>query len=187
MSSFTGLVHASNVIRAGFAIVALAASALGGTAAYADPTSSCSASALSAVYVDSTGAAGSVDREYGFKNRSTKSCDLRGYPTVEMLTSSDRLLSTTEVDAPGAWGIAVKPISLAAGAVAYFGLHYAAATGYGNLRCPTSSALELTAPGTTRGTELHGRGGRIRPFGGTTTHLHCGIVHVSAITATRFQ
>lgn len=148
----------------------------------------CAASQLSPVYVLSTGAAGSVDGEYGFENRSSGRCRLIGYPRVRMLIRSGAALSTTERHAaPGAFGIRAKPVSLGHGSVAYFDIHYAAATGFGNLTCPTSAALDLAAPGDRTGLVLRGAGGRIRPFGGTTVHLHCGIVHVTPVTAKRFQ
>lgn len=147
----------------------------------------CSAGQLSLVFVDSTGAAGSTDVEYGFRNRAAHACVLEGYPVVRMLKASGASLSTTEVHTPGAWGITPKPVDLAHGKIAYFGIHFADATGYGRLQCPVSGALELTAPGTSTGHVLHGRGGRIRPFGGTTVHLRCGVVRVSAVTAKRFQ
>ncbi len=147
----------------------------------------CAASRLATVYVNTTAGAGSRDGEYGFRNRSAGRCRLRGYPAVQMLKLSGAALSTTDEPAPGAYGIAVTPVTLAPGAVAYFGVHYAASTGYGTLRCPTSAALKLTAPGTAAGLTLHGPGGRIQPYGGSIPHLHCGILHVSALTARRFQ
>ena len=137
--------------------------------------------------MNSTGAAGSTDGEYGFRNRSAHACALAGYPAVRMLRTSGASLSTTELHAPGAWGITVKPVVLAHGEIAYFGIHFADATGYGRLHCPVSGALELRAPGDGDRLLLRGRGGRIQPFGGTTVHLHCGVVHVSAVTAKRFQ
>jgi len=170
------------------AIVVFAALALpvsGGAARASVPA--WTASQLAPLYVNSTGAAGSIDGEYGFRNRSTRRCGLRGFPKVQMLTRSGGALPTTEQHAPGAYGIKVKLVTLGRGSVAYFGLHYAAATGFANLSCPTSAALRLTAPGVAGGMVLHGAGGRIRPFGETTVHLHCGIVHVSAVSAKRFQ
>ena len=166
---------------------AAVALAVGVARGAAGSTPGCAAAELSPVFVDSSGAAGSTDVEYGFKNRSAQRCELEGYPTLRMLKASGASLTTTELHANGSWGITVKPVVVAPGSVAYFGIHFAAATGYGRLHCPTSAALRLTAPGTTTGLVLRGRGGRIQPFGGTTEHLRCGIVHVSAVTAKRFQ
>lgn len=160
----------------------------GGTVARAATSlRACSAGELAPVYVDSTAAAGSRDAEYAFKSIGGRRCELTGFPKVQMLAASGAALSTTELHASGAFGITVGPVILADGSPAYFDIHYAAATGYGNLRCPMSAALSLVAPGDRRGGVVHGVGGRIEPFGGTTVHLHCGIVRVSAVTAKRFQ
>jgi hypothetical protein len=149
---------------------------------------SCSASELSAVYVNTTGAMGSRDAEYGFKNTGARQCTLRGYPTVQMLTSAGAKLSTSlSHAATGAMGITLKSVSLAHGAVAYFDLHYASQTGFGTLKCPSSAALRLTAPGEMAGSVLHVTGGEIRPYGGSIPHLHCGIIEVTPVTAKRFQ
>jgi len=148
----------------------------------------CTAGELRVVYVNTTGAAGSRDAEYGFTNTGTASCTLRGYPTVQMLTSSGAKLSTTlSHAAAGAMGIPLKTVPLAHRAAAYFDVHYASQTGFGTLKCPTSAALRLTAPGQMAGTVLHGAGGEIQPYGGSIPHLHCGIVAVTPITGKRFQ
>jgi hypothetical protein len=157
--------------------LALALSGAGAQARTSTPL--CSARQLSAIYVDSSGAAGSVDGEYGLENTSTHRCEISGYPNVQMLKASGKKLST--------YGVTVKPVALAHKAVAYFGVHYAAQTGYGNLKCPTSAALRITPPGTTVGLVLHGPGGKIQAYGGSIPHLHCGILGVSAVSAKRFQ
>jgi hypothetical protein len=175
--------------RLAFALAAGAlAVALTGAAAKASATTPlCSAHQLSAVYVDASGAAGSVDVEYGFENTSTHRCEISGYPGVQMLKASGQKLATDEQLATGAYGITVKPVLLAHKAVAYFGVHYAAQTGYGNLKCPTSVAVKLSPPGTSVGLLLHGQGGKIQAYGGSIPHLQCGILHVSALSAKRFQ
>lgn len=147
----------------------------------------CAASALSPVYLNTTAGAGSRDAEYGFENRGPGACALSGYPNVRLQTGSGAPLATTEHHAVGAYGITVKPVELAHGAVAYFGIHYAAQTGYGSLRCPTSSALALTPPGLDHAYLLHGTGGELQAYGGSTVHLECGLLFVSALAAKRFQ
>lgn len=172
---------------AALAVGALILALTGAMARASTSTPLCTARQLSAVYVDSSGAAGSIDGEYGFENTSTQRCEITGYPRVQMLKASGEKLSTTEQLAPGAYGITVKPVLLAHKAIAYFGLHYAAQTGYGNLKCPTSAALRLTPPGPSVGLVLHGIGGKIQAYGGSIPHLHCGILEVSAVSAKRFQ
>lgn len=147
----------------------------------------CAAAALSPVYVNTSAGAGSRDGEYGFENHGRSACALRGYPTVQLRASSGAALPTSENHAEGAYGITVKEVDLARGKVAYFGIHYAAQTGYGTLHCPTSSALALTPPGLTAALVVRGSGGQLQPYGGSTVHLHCGVLDVSALSAKRFQ
>ena len=101
----------------------------------------CRPGQLTALFVNSSGAAGSIDVEYGFGNHSTRSCVLRGFPRLQMLASSGSALPTTEMHAPGAYGIATSPVTLAPRKVGYFGVHYPSATGFGHLHCPSSAAL----------------------------------------------
>jgi hypothetical protein len=162
---------------------ALGTPAAGAARAAAPP---CPASQLAAVYVNTTAGLGSRDAEYGFRNLG-RPCALRGFPGVVMLRGSGAALPTTVLHAPGAYGIAVGQVRLGRNAVAYFGVHYAAQTGYDSLTCPTSAALRLTAPGTAAGLVVRGLGGRIQAYGGTIPHLHCGILHVSPVGARRFQ
>jgi hypothetical protein len=134
-----------------------------------------------------TGAAGSRTAEFGFTNDSSRTCSFYGYPRVQMLTTSGKNLSTTDEKAPGAFGIQEKTVILAQDKTAYFGVLYGSATGYANLICPTSAALKFTLPQNTATVTLHGSRAQIAPYGGTTEHLHCGIVRVTAVTAKRFQ
>ena len=104
-----------------------------------------------------------------------------------MLTKNGKNLSTTDQTAPGAFSIKEKTVVLAPGETAYFGVLYADQTGYPNVTCPTSAALNFTPPQITRTVTLHGSHAQITPYGGSTEHLHCGIVRVTAVTAKRFQ
>lgn len=134
-----------------------------------------------------TTAMGTVGAEFGFVNRSAKTCSLRGYPHVQMLNKSGKFLKTTDDTAPGAFGIQVRTVVLAPGATAYFGVLYHNQTGYGNLTCPMAAALLFTPPQNTATITLHGSAARIKPFGGTTMHLVCGGVRVTPVTVKRFQ
>jgi len=134
----------------------------------------------------STVAMGTVAAEFGFTNHSAKTCSLHGYPRVQMLTKSGKNLSTTDEKAPGAFGIQEKTVVLAPGKTAYFGVLYADQTGYAKLICPMSNAMQFTPPQDTTVT-VYGSPTQIAPYGGSTGHLHCGIVRVTAVTAKRFQ
>lgn len=130
---------------------------------------------------------GSAAAEFGFTNHSARTCFLHGYPRVQMLKKSGKDLSTSDQKAPGAFGIQEKTVVLASGKTAYFGVVFADQTGYGNLTCPMSAALKFTPPQDTGTVTLHGSAAQIAPYGGTTQHLDCGIVHVTPVTAKRSQ
>jgi hypothetical protein len=147
----------------------------------------CVRSALAVWSGRSTGAAGTIAAEFGFMNHSAKTCSLYGYPHVQLLTKTGKNLSTTEQTAPGAFSIKEKTVVLAPNETAYFGVLYADESGYPNLTCPTSAALKFTPPQTTRTVTLYGSHARIAPYGGSTEHLHCGVVRITAVTAKRFQ
>jgi hypothetical protein len=104
-----------------------------------------------------------------------------------MLIKSGKNLSTTDQKAPGAFGIQDRTVVLAPGKTAYFGVLYASQTGYANLTCPTSAALEFTPPQNTGSITLRGSAAQIAPYGGTTVHLECGIIRVTSVTAKPFQ
>ena len=147
----------------------------------------CAAASLLVWVGPTQGAAGSVATEFGFTNHSAGTCSLYGYPLVQMLNKSGQNLSTSDQKAPGAFGILEKTVVLAPGKTAYFGVVYASQTGYANLTCPTSAALKFTLPQGTGTLLLLGAHAQITPYGGTTQHLTCGIVHVTPVTAKRFQ
>ena len=146
----------------------------------------CATASLGFSIVRTTGAAGSRTVEFGIINGSSKTCSLDGYPRVQMVTKSGKNLSTTDEKAPGAFGIQEKTVVLAPGKTAYFGVLYADQTGYAKLICPMSNAMQFTPPQDTTVT-VYGSPTQIAPYGGSTGHLHCGIVRVTAVTAKRFQ
>jgi hypothetical protein len=131
-------------------------------------------------------AAGSRFDEFGFTNHGG-TCSLYGYPVVQMLKSSGTNLATYDESAPGAFSIREKAVFLTRGETAYFGVVYASQTGYANLSCPTSAALRFTPPQAVGTLTLEGAHAQITPYGGTIEHLKCGIVHITPVTAKRFQ
>ena len=163
---------------------------MAGTAAAMTPSARPLRSAPAALVVGSgpsTGAAGSRAAEFEFTNHSAKSCFLHGYPRVQMLSKSGKELPTAEQKDPGAFGIQDRTVVLAPGKTAYFGVVYASQTGYGNLTCPRSNSLRFSPPQSAGTLTLTGSAAQIAPYGGTTQRLDCGIVHVTAVTALRFQ
>jgi hypothetical protein len=104
-----------------------------------------------------------------------------------MLKKSGANLSTSEAKAQGSFKIQDKTVVLVPGKTSYFGVVYASQTGYANLTCPTSAALKFTPPQDAGSITLHGSHAQIKSYGGTTEHLKCGIIHVTPVTAMRFQ
>ncbi|MGA3353037.1 MAG: DUF4232 domain-containing protein [Acidimicrobiales bacterium] len=163
---------------------ATVASASSGTAA---TVPRCAAASLLVWIGPRSGAAGSIAAEFGFTDHSAAACSLYGYPLVQMLKSTGEKLATYDENAPGAFSIREKAVFLTPGKTAYFGVVYASQTGFVNLSCPTSAALRFTPPQAAGTVTLSGPHFRITPYGGTTEHLKCGILHLTPVTASRFQ
>ncbi len=130
------------------------------------------------------GAAGSVGiTGMGFKNISTTPCTLKGYPILQMLDATGHSLPTYVTHANSFDGSAepAKVITLAPGLDAKFDMIYPAQTGYGNAKCPTSSQVEITAPGVSKSEIISWK---IQPYGGSTIQtLRCGEIRISPVYA----
>lgn len=181
--------HARSRLAARLACAAALAGA--STIALAAPSSAsqqgaprCSASQLAARAGRTGGAAGSVLAQFAFVNRGPGKCTLYGYPQVTLLDAAGRPLPTDDRDAaPGFDGVREQVVTLAKGEDAWFGIFFAARTGYGNLTCPTSAGLRLLAPQLKRAITLSGKPAQISPYGGSTTHLQCGKVALTPVSA----
>jgi Protein of unknown function (DUF4232) len=159
------------------------------SAAGTAPTSSaavasgCLATQLSVQIGEASGAAGSVGYTNDFKNVSNTTCTLYGYPGLQMLNASGQPISTdviraTSVTVPY---VPEKLVTLVPGAKADFDMGFAAATGYENADCPTSTRVEFTAPNDFQSLIV---ALAIRPYGGAdVAQLHCGEIHVSPVYA----
>lgn len=144
----------------------------------------CGASQLAARAGRTGGAAGSVLVEFAFVNHGSGRCTLHGYPHLTLLDSAGHPLPTNDQDAPpGFDGVREKVVTLARGQDAWFGVFFAARTGYGNLKCPTAASLRLLAPQLGRAITLSGKAAQISPYGGSTTHLQCGKVELTPVSA----
>jgi hypothetical protein len=159
------------------------ATLVGAAAATADSPPRCASSSLRAWAGHPGVGAGTIGDEYGFVNVGRRTCVIRGYPAVTMLDESGQPMPTIVRRArPGAAAYGpVQPITLRKNESAYFIVDYADETGYEFDRCPTSARLLLTSPGDGRGVVLRGPRARITPYGGTVSHLHCGIVNVGPV------
>ena len=152
------------------------------TATVNPTTSSCTTSQLSIVLGTESAAMGArAVAGMGFKNISSTTCTLMGYPKIQMVDSVGKSIPTFVTDVPALMGVksAVNLISLNPGHTAIFNLMYEASTGYANAICPTSSSVQFTAPGTT---QLLALPWKIQPYGGATiAELHCGEIRTSPV------
>jgi len=128
-------------------------------------------------------AMGHVGQLVSFKNISTKTCALKGYPGVKMFDATGHPIPTEVTDGPD-YTVPSLPESLViitAGSKATFELGYSDATGYGTARCPTSVRVKITPPGANQPITLPWR---IQPYGGSTiAKLQCGQIAVSPVYA----
>lgn len=143
-------------------------------------------SAQLAVRVGRLGVAlGHIGVTIDFKNVSTATCTLYGYPGLQMLGVVGQAIPT-DVLRGTAYTVPSMPersVTLVAHAEAAFDLGFADSTGYGLDKCPTSARVEITPPNAYRPITI---AWRIQPYGGgTITHLHCGQITVSPVFAER--
>lgn len=156
----------------------------GGTGTAAPPL--CSTSQLSVAHVRSDAAMGHADEVFSFLNGGS-TCRMRGYPAVQMLSTSGAALSTTQSD--GVSGYTATPaafptgtVVLAAGGRAYFVIWYSDGTGeVTGASCPTSASLAVTPPEQQDAVVFPWA---LTPYGGGATGVHCGEITVSPLEPT---
>jgi len=119
----------------------------------------------------------------GFKNISTTTCTLKGYPILQMLDSTGHAIPTY-VSRGNSFGVSAAPakvVTLTPGLVAKFDMLYHNQTGYGTAICPTSTEVEITPPGSNKSIAFSWK---IQPYGGSTIQkLQCGDITVSPVYA----
>lgn len=125
-------------------------------------------------------AMGHVAQEIRFKNRSSSTCTMRGYPTLAMLDATGAPLPThltfgSDYIVPV---LAVRTVTLASGGVAGFLVGYEDATGYSGVTCPTSHTINIYPPHNSHAIQVTWH---LTPYGGSVTSLHCGQLTVSPI------
>jgi hypothetical protein len=140
----------------------------------------CRADELVVSLAGTEGAAGSIIRSYEFTNSGKTTCTLFGYPGLGLLGAQGQNLTTTVQREPAP----ESTVTLSPGGHAWFAIEYGDGTGYGNLTCPESSALEVTPPNAYHQLILKGAGGTIQAYGGTTSDLKCGLILIKPVTST---
>jgi hypothetical protein len=139
----------------------------------------CHRSQLRAQLGQANGAAGSIRISATFRNTSSSTCSLEGYPGMQMLNKAGKKIPTSvHRGLPGT--APVRTVSLAPGGAARFYMGFADATGYGNKKCPASARVKVTAPNDFSSITV---AWHLQPYGGTIPHLHCGLISVSPVQA----
>lgn len=189
MTSLPSALSAVRLRRAILGASLLAASiaapaALTAPVAGAAQAPNCTLSQLKVQAGTSSGALGSILSEFSFVNTSSQTCSLSGYPKLQMLGGPGAQIPTSDSHAAhGFDGVSNKPVTLAKGQHAWFGVEYPDETGYGNLKCPRSTELSFTPPNVSGSLTLTGKGAQIEPYGGSIPHLHCGDVMITPVSA----
>ena len=139
-------------------------------------------SAQLAVYVGRSGAAlGHIGVTVNFKNVSTETCTLYGYPGLQMLNAAGHPIQTDVLRGTAYTSIPEHTVTLVSHAEAAFDLGFDDSTGYGLDKCPTSARVEITPPNAYRPITITWC---IQPYGGgTISHLRCGQITVSPVFA----
>ena len=99
----------------------------------------------------SEGAAGTNELTLGFKNTSSATCSLFGYPGLQLLDGSGNDIATTTVRG-GSYSFtnfAATKVSVGPAATVYFNVAYSDVPTGSESACPTAAALQAIAPNTT--------------------------------------
>ena len=108
----------------------------------------CAARDLVTNVVGSQGAAGTFELTFALHNTSGTPCPLDGYPGAQLVDASGTELPTHVVSG-GSFqftSFAPAPVTLAAGATAYFNLAYSDVPTGTETTCPTAAKIEVTPP-----------------------------------------
>jgi hypothetical protein len=107
----------------------------------------------------SEGAAGTIEVTFGFRNTSSATCPLFGYPGIQLLGPGGAAIATTTVrgGSESFTNFAPANVSVAPGATAFFNLGYSDVPTGGESSCPTATGLQAIAPNTTTGLRVSGQ------------------------------
>ena len=123
---------------------------------------------------------GHIGMYFYVKNVGTRTCELDGYPTLQMTANSKPVATLvtfgSDYTVPS---VSPRDTVVNPGGRAVFMLGYSDQTGYGSSRCPTATTLAITPPGNLVSQDLRLQ---IQPYGGGTIQtLVCGEIAVSPI------
>lgn len=121
------------------------------TAPPAPVSTNCQPTQLHLAVSGQTGAAGTLTLTVSMTNTSATTCTMKGYPGMQLLSSSGSPIPTTVVRGQAAFpnptaNAAPAEVSLATGAKAQFSIQYSDVPVGGETSCPAASKSEVTPP-----------------------------------------
>lgn len=146
-----------------------------------DAVPNCATSNLRITLGRSGVAMGHIGMYFYVKNVGRRTCELDGFPSVQLMASIKGLIPTevtfgSDYTVPP---IVSETTFLGPGDRAVFMLGYSDATGYGTATCPIANTLRITPPGDRASHDLRVE---IQAYGGATIQtLECGEIAVSPI------
>ncbi len=112
-------------------------------------TQTCQVNQLSLSLFGSSGAAGTLESTFVFRNTSGGSCALYGFPGAQMLSSAGAVLATQTTVRGGTYpftNFAPSHVTLAPGTTAFFNVGYSDVPTGSETTCPMAGELEVTPP-----------------------------------------
>jgi hypothetical protein len=121
------------------------------TATTASTVPGCTGANYSLALLGTEGAAGTFEVTFGFRNTSSATCPLGGYPGIQLLGANAVDIPTTTARGGGLsfTDFAPTTVSVGPGQTAYFNMSYSDVPTAGESSCPTTVAIQAIAPNTT--------------------------------------
>ena len=106
----------------------------------------------------SQGAAGTFEVTFGFRNTSSATCPLSGYPFIQLVAAGGTDLPTTTVrgGTESFTDFVPTTVEVGPGATALFNMAYSDVTTGTETSCPTATGLQVIAPNTTTSLSVSG-------------------------------
>jgi Domain of unknown function (DUF4232) len=126
-------------------------------------------------------AAGHIGQEVRFRNTSSATCTMKGYPRLQLIGAGGEHLATHVNDGTDytVQAMPVRSLTLRPRAEAAFLIGYEDGTGYGTSVCPTSTRVQIFAPLADAPLVV---AWHLQPYGGPTiARLRCGVITVSPV------
>jgi hypothetical protein len=110
----------------------------------------CTGSNYALSVLGTEGAAGTFEVTFGFKNTSSATCPLMGYPGIQLLAAGGSNIATSTVrgGSESFTDFAPTAVSVGPGATAYFNMAYSDVTTGTESSCPTATGLKAIPPNT---------------------------------------